>query len=78
MQGQGLAGRETTKQATSGSRTFGKLVVVYLRSSFKPNCIQDDTLLVVREHVASLKPLLEAVTVAAIPLADLAVHLHTT
>lgn len=51
---------------------------IHLRSTFYPLSIQNHTLLVVREHIACLKPLQEASVVVAIPLADFAVHLHTT
>ena len=53
-------------------------MVLYLRPPFKSSCIQDDTLLVMREHVASGETLQKAVIIAAIPLADFAVHLHIT
>ena len=59
-------------------RTFSQVLLVHLRSSLQTPGIQDDTLLVMREHVACGESLQEAVVIAAIPLADLAVHLHKT
>ena len=49
---------------------------IYLRPALQASSVQDDTLLVVREHVAGGEALQEAVIVAAVPLADLAVDLH--
>lgn len=46
------------------------------RSALQSRSIQDDTLLVVSEHVACLEALHQAVFSATIPLADLAVHLQ--
>ncbi len=54
------------------------MLLVHLRSSLQTPGIQDDTLLVMREHVACGEALQEAVVIAAIPLADLAVHLQET
>ena len=55
--------------------TFAKLTGVHLGSPLHARRIQDDTHLVVSEHVADGETLQEAVIVAAVPLADLAVHL---
>ena len=56
-------------------RTFAN--VLHLRAALKALCIQDDALLVMREHVACCEALDKAVIIAAIALADLAVHLHS-
>lgn len=45
-------------------------------SALQASSIQDDTLLVVGEHVACLEALHQAVLSATVPLADLAVHLQ--
>ena len=50
--------------------------VLHFGPALKALCIQDDALLVVCEHVAGGEALQEAVIIAAIALADLAVHLH--
>lgn len=52
------------------------MLVVHFWAPFQPLSIQDDTFLVVREHVACLEALQEAVVVVTVPLADLAVHLQ--
>ncbi len=59
-------------------RTFSQVLVLHLGSSLQTPGIQDDTLLVMREHIACGETLQEAVVIAAIPFADLAVHLHKT
>ena len=57
---------------------FAETVMVHHGAPLKSSCIQDDSLLVVREHVASFEALHKAVIVAAVSLADLAMHLQST
>ena len=54
------------------------MLLLHLRSSLQTPGIQNDTLLVMREHVACGEALQEAVVIAAISFADLAVHLQMT
>ncbi len=56
--------------------TLAKVFAVHLRSPLQTLGIQDDTLLVVGKHVAHCEALQKAVIIAAVPLADLAMHLQ--
>ena len=58
------------------AHTFAEVDVLHLRSPFQPSCVQHQRLLVVSEHVASLEALYDTVIVAAVPFADLAMHLR--
>lgn len=56
---------------------FVEAVKVHLWALIKASCIQNNSLLVVREHIASFEALHKAVIMAAISLADLAMHLQS-